>query len=161
MSVIKEWKCGRHGGFEGTHAICPVMGCESENVEREFRTPVSVSQGKYKRFDAGLRKTADRMGIPDWKTAREGEAGFAGRANPLGTQVLWGNDVQKEMGVPFAQQMQAAAKPLTVEGKDPKKDPYLTMNNGMRATANELGITRAVRPMAEVTTHKADMAGAK
>lgn len=152
MSVIKEWKCAKHGHFEGTHAICPEMGCISENVERVFLTPVSVSAGKYARFDKGLRRTSEMMGIPNWKTAREGETAFAGRA-PLGQELLWGKDVEKVMGVPFAQQVQAAAAPLRIprlEAENPN-DPYLRVNNGMRATANTTRITQHPLPRAEVT----------
>lgn len=154
MSVIKEWKCAAHGGFEGTHPICPEMGCESADVQRDFRTPVGISKGQYSRFDRGLRKTADMMQISDWKTARPGESSFAGRGAeaPLGTEVLWGaKAVEQKMGVPFANQMTAAAQPLTVPGRDPASDPYVRVNSGMRAAANTLGLTRQVLPPAEVT----------
>ena len=70
MAVIKEFKCAKHGDFEGTHPICPHLGCASENVVRDFRTPVGVSQGRYARFDRGLRNTSERMGIGDFRTAR-------------------------------------------------------------------------------------------
>jgi hypothetical protein len=158
MAIIREWKCARHGDFEGSHPLCPEMGCDSARVERAFRTPVAIGQGKYARFDAGLRKSADMMGIDNWKTARPGETGFAGRA-PIGARVLWGDEVAKEMGAPLAEQMAVAARPLSVAGKDPATDPYLTVNNGMRATANELGITKAVRPPAETTIHRSDVRG--
>ena len=53
--------------------------------------------------------------------------------------------------------MQGAQQPLQVEGKDPAKDPYLTINNGMRATATELGITQSRIPKAaEVTLDARD-----
>lgn len=153
MAVLKEWKCAAHGVFEGTHPICPHLGCASERVERVFLTPVSVSQGRYARFDRGLRATADRMGISNFRTAHEGETAFAGRAQdtPIGSKVLWGNEVQKVMGRSFAEQMGAAQAPLSVPGRDASKDPYLTVNNGMRATATELGITQSRLPKAEVT----------
>ena len=150
MAVIKEWKCAAHGDFEGSHPICPELGCDSASVERAFRTPVSVSQGKYKRFDGGLRQTADRMNIANWKTAREGESSFAGRA-PIGQELLWGKDIEKTMGRPMAQQIAAAQAPLKLPGKDVAKDPYLTMNNGMRAVANEVGLTQGRLPKAEIT----------
>jgi len=150
MSVIREWKCSTHGCFEGSHPICPELGCDSSDVERVFLTPVGISKGKYQRFENGLRQTADRMGISNWKTAREGESSFAGRG-PVGSEVLWGNDIEKVMGQPMAAQMAAASAPLNVPGKDPSKDPYLTVNNGMRYAANEIGLTRNNLPRAEVT----------
>ena len=158
---MKEWRCAAHGSFDGTHPICPSMGCMSEHVEREFRTPVSISKGKYSRFDAGLRQTADRMGISNWRTARPGETAFAGRGQdaPLGTQVLWGNEVAKcpEMqGRTFAQLSSAAAQPLTeiaarMAPEKAAKDPYIKSNNGMRAAATTLGLTGRVLPPAEIT----------
>lgn len=157
MAVLKEFKCALHGDFEGTHPICPAMGCISENVERVFRTPVSISQGKYKRFDAGLRQTAERMGIGDFRTGHEGDVSFAGRA-PIGQEVLWGDDAKQVMGKSFAEQMQAAQAPLHVPAIEAAKpnDPHLTINNGMRTTATELGITSNRLPKAEVTLDRKD-----
>ena len=154
MAVMKEFKCKKHGSFEGTHPICPQMGCDSEHVEREFRTPVSVSQGKYQRFDAGLRKTSEMMDIPNWKTARAGEVGFHGRA-PIGQEVLWGDDVKNVMGKPFAQMTQEAGASLNVPGKD-ANDPYVTHNNGLRAVANTTPIFNAPLPKAEITRAAGD-----
>lgn len=157
MAVLKEFKCAQHGDFEGTHPICPALGCISENVERVFRTPVGISQGKYKRFDAGLRRTAEGMGISDFRTGKEGDTAFAGRA-PIGQEVLWGGDVQKVMGRSFADQMQAAQAPLHVPAIEAAKpnDPHLTVNNGMRTTATELGLTQSRLPRAEVTLDRKD-----
>ena len=136
MTIIKEWKCAQHGSFEGTHPLCPAMGCFSEHVEREFRTPVSVSKGKYARFDRGLRDTADRMNISDFKTAREGETAFAGRA---------------------AEQINSAHTPLVAPANVAANDPYLTINSGMRAAANTIGITARKTPQAEFTAHRNDV----
>jgi hypothetical protein len=160
MAPIKEWRCAQHGDFDGSHPICPSMGCASEHVERVFRTPVGISKGNYKRFDAGLRRTADVMGIRNFRTAHEGEAGYAGRAAeadaPIGQKLLWGpQEVQKVMGVSLANQLQAAQQPLSVPNRDPGTDPYLTVNNGMRASATTLGITRQVLPPAEIIREKA------
>ena len=161
MAVIKEFRCALHGAFDGTHPICPEMGCLSENVEREFRTPVSIGSSGTQRFDRGMRRTAEMMNISDWKRAdRAGDSSFAGRGTdaPLGTQVLWGNEVAKhpEMGGrSFASLTQAAATPLTAVaerlGDKAVRDPYITRNNGMRATATTLGITQKVLPNAEIT----------
>ncbi len=156
MTIIKEWKCAQHGSFEGTHPLCPAMGCFSEHVEREFRTPVSVSKGKYARFDRGLRDTADRMNISDFKTAREGETAFAGRA-PIGQELLWGNDIQRVMGRPLAEQINSAHTPLVAPANVAANDPYLTINSGMRAAANTIGITARKTPQAEFTAHRNDV----
>lgn len=154
MAIMKEWKCEKHGHFEGTHPICPQMGCDSENVERAYLTPVSISAGQYKRFDAGLRKTSEMMNIPNWKTARQGEVGFEGRA-PLGQEVLWGDEVKTVMGKPFGEMVQQAQAPLSVPGKE-ANDPYLTHNNGLRAVANTTPIFNAPLPKAEITRAAGD-----
>ena len=161
MSVMKEWKCAAHGSFEGTHPICPTLGCLSDAVEREFRTAPSIRSGMTDRTDRGLRKTADMMRINNWRSARAGESSFAGRGvdAPLGTEVLWGNEVAKHPGMggrSFAALTQAAATPLDPASLNmpPERaavDPYLTKNNGMRAAATTLGVTRNVLPPAEVT----------
>jgi hypothetical protein len=167
MSVIKEWKCPIHGTFEGSHPICPGYGCISEGVERVFLTPVGISQGKYSRFEAGLRETANRMNIRDWKSAqREGDSGYRGRAAEAQNDaaalkagqpvMLWGQKaIQETMGVSMAAQMAAAAAPLNVKSKQPN-DPYLRVNNGMRATANTTHVFDHAAPPAELTYHKSD-----
>jgi hypothetical protein len=152
LGVIKEFKCAAHGYFEGSHAICPEFGCASVSVERVFLTPNRIGKEIHKRSYEGMRKSAEMYGISDWKTARAGETSFKGRGQdaPLGTEVLWGNEAAAKMGgVTFAQQMAAAAKPLAVER--PLTDPYVTHNNGMRAAATTLGLTRSALPPAEIT----------
>lgn len=160
MAVMKEWVCAKHGGFEGSHPICPSMGCMSEEVTREFRTPVAVSKGQYNRFDRGLRKTADMMNVSNWRTARTGESSFMGRGvdAPLGTEVLWGNEVAKHPamgGRSFAALTAAAGQPLTTLDK-PVNDPYVRVNNGMRAAATTLGVTRRTLPPAEITAARGE-----
>ena len=144
------------------------MGCLSENVTREFRTPVSLSKGQYNRFDRGLRKTADMMGVSNWKTARPGESSFAGRGvdAPLGTEVLWGNEVAKHPamgGRSFAALTAEAARPLDTSqlSLSPEKaavDPFVRVNSGMRAAATTLGVTRKSLPPAEITAVKGEAA---
>jgi hypothetical protein len=156
MAVMKEWKCAAHGHFEGTHPICPALNCSSDRVERAFVTPVSISKGRYASFERGMRNTAERMGISDFRSARAGDVSFAGRGQdaPLGTEVLWGNEVARHPGMggrTFANLTQQAAQPLTVAGVDPEVDPYLSINNGMRAAATTLGVTKRVLPPAELT----------
>lgn len=167
MSVIKEFRCALHGDFEGSHPICPHYGCTSDDVQRVFLTPPAISKGKYSRFEAGLRDTANRMNIRDWRSAhREGDVSFRGRqaeamndadALKQGQPVmLWGQKhIQETMGVSMAAQMQAAAAPLRLETKTPN-DPYLRVNNGMRATANTTKVFNNATPPAELTIHKSE-----
>lgn len=166
MAVLKEWKCAEHGSFDGTHPICPSPGCFSENVEREFRTPPSIGTGKLKAFDAGIRRTAEGLGIRNFRTAyREGDVSFAGRSvdntTPIGKELLWGRDVERVMGAPMAQQIAAAQAPLTVPNKDPAKDPYLRVNSGMRSAATTIGLTQRALPPAEITGSLTDKGASK
>ena len=158
MAIMKEWRCAAHGTFEGTHPICPAMGCESADVQRVFLTPVSISKGQYRQHEAGLRRSADVMGITDWKTAREGETGFHGRSvdSAIGSKVLWGDEVGKTMGRPMMEQVQAAQQPLAL---DRPGDPFVTVNSGMRAAANTVGITQRRLPQAEITGSLHDRGG--
>ncbi len=122
---------------------------------------VGVGRARVPDADRGLRRSADGLNISNWRTARAGESSFAGRGvdAPLGTQVLWGNEVSKhpEMGGrSFAQLTASAATPLDPNALNlpPEKarvDPHITHNNGMRTAATTLGVTRNVLPPAEFT----------
>jgi hypothetical protein len=166
-SIIKEWQCATHGFFEATHPICPGNNCDSDHVERAFITPVGISKGKYAAFDRGLRESAERMGIRNFKTVRGEEVSFGGRAAQenatLGTEVLWGDQVGKKMGRPMEQQIAQAATPLHLppDTKVNPRDPHLTHNSGMRNLANDPsapGILRSpqVLPPAEIKGAKGD-----
>lgn len=160
MGVMREWACLEHGEFEGTHPICPFMGCRSEAVTRVFLTPPSISKGKYKRFEAGLRKSSEMYGISNFKTARNGETAFEGRATTeskdLGMEVLWGTDVEKKMGKSFAQLSTLAHQPLVVG------DKVNTRNNALAELATEAGLTsRAIPRAGEVIGSKAEKSEAK
>lgn len=159
MAVMKEWRCKAHGDFPGTHPICPSMGCQSKNVERVFLTPPRIGNAQHKRFDAGMRNTADRMGITNWNDAREGETSFSGRGAP-GTEVLWGSDIQKVTGKPMQEMVNQAQAPLSVQRSDGTVDT-LTDNNALRQVARESGITMNRIPTAERTVHKADQKSMK
>jgi hypothetical protein len=161
MATLREWACLEHGEFDGTHSICPAYGCDSAHVTQEFRTPVGIGTQYTKRFDAGIRKSADMYGVNNWKSAKEGDVSFAGRADPaLGQKLLWGDECKKVMGHSFAELTQVAAKPLIISKRDGSQ-ARLERNNGMRDAANEVGITRRRLPQAhEVTAHKGDK-GAK
>jgi len=163
MAVLKEWECIEHGTFEGTHPICPAMGCRSESVERVFLTAPVIKHDKTKRFDLGIRKTADSLQTTNLKSARPGEVSFGGRAEPKsGMQLLWGDETKQALGKSFAEMTQAAHKPLTITRPDGKVITD-TRNNGMRAIANETKITQRVLPRAvEVAVaDKSDTAKAK
>lgn len=155
MAVMKEWRCAQHGDFPGTHPICPTLGCRSQKVERVFLTPPRIGNANHRRFDQGMRDSADRMGIGNFKDARPGESSFAGRGAELGTEVLWGNDVKKHMGMSFDQLSNQAAAPFTVNRAD-GSTATLTENNALKQVAVESGITMNRIPKAEVTVHKHD-----
>jgi hypothetical protein len=149
MAVLREWACLEHGPFEGSHAICPALGCDSRAVSQEFRTPVGIRSGLTKRTDAGIRKSVDMYGLGNVRSAREGEASYGGdKGKELGMEVLWGNDVQKKMGRSFAEMTGVAQRPLIVKKRDGSGTLRLDQNNAMRQAATELGITRRVVPQA-------------
>lgn len=155
MAVMKEWRCAQHGDFPGTHPICPTLGCQSKKVEQVFLTPVRIGNTNHQRFDRGMRDSADRMNIGNFRDARPGESSFAGRGAELGTEVLWGNDVKKHMGMSFDQLSNQAAAPFTVNRADGSTQT-LTENNALKQVAEESGITMNRIPKAEVTVHKHD-----
>lgn len=156
---MKEWNCLEHGPFDCTHAICPEPGCDSEHITQEFRTPVGIGTDFRRRFDAGMRKSADMMQINDWKSAKAGDTSFAGRADPaLGQKLLWGDESKKVIGHSFAELTQIAQKPLAVKARD-GSEKVLTRNNGMAEAATAAGLTRRRLPQAhEVTAAKAEPA---
>jgi hypothetical protein len=153
---MKEWNCLEHGEFVGTHPICPGNRCRSKFVTQEFRTPVGIGTDFRKRFDAGMRKSADMYQIDDFKSAKAGDTSFAGRAAPGSPQVLWGDESKKALGHSFAELTAIAAKPLSVKKRDGEV-LTLTRNNAMREAATSIGITQRRLPKAhEVTAAKAE-----
>lgn len=158
MAVVHDWECIEHGAFEGSHPICPNFGCESRSVVKVFLKAPGYVSGKTRRTDAGLRKSADMYKIGNFKSVRQGEVAFDGRADKnLGQEVLWGNDVQKKMGHSFSELTSIAQKPLEVPGTNLRLDK----NNGMRDAANEIGITKRKLPAAgEVIAYRGEK-GAK
>lgn len=149
-SVIKEWFCGEHGSFEGSHPICPNLGCESREVIREFRTAPAFKSDGTKRTDAGLRKTVDDYRLGDLKSARPGESS---KAHSRADGLLWGDDAQKFIGKPLT----AAHVPAAFDVKDESGHKSRWVDpGGMRMVANEMGITQSVLPKAEITGHLKD-----
>lgn len=96
MPIFKEWNCAKHGQFVATHPICPAMGCRSQTVTRAFLTAPGVVSSATKRFDAGLKKTAQIYKMSDLKSARPGESQSNG-----GEGVLWGTAAEKALGRPL------------------------------------------------------------
>lgn len=100
MSVIKEFRCAEHGPFECSDAICPEMGCCSQDVVREFRTAPGVRSGMVAQHERGIRELSDRMGGANFRNAKEGEASFGGDKSG---GLLWGNDASKFLGHPITE----------------------------------------------------------
>jgi len=142
MSVIKEFECKKHGSFESSHPICPALGCRSERVERVFLTPVGLKSDFVTRHEKGIKKLAAAYGQSDFKTARAGEASIK---RPVGQELLWGNDVQKTLGMGMADLTARTAQPFTVTKANGQQE---TVPHGMRLAATELGLTRRVLPPA-------------
>lgn len=153
LGVIKEWCCALHGEFEASHAICPADGCASTAVVREFRTAVTVGRDSTRRFDAGIRRSANMYHQSDWKSARAGEMSKV----TTGGGVLWGDESRKVLGRSFGELTAIAQKPLVVPKRDGSGNLTLTRNNAMREAATEAGITRRrVAKPGELTVAHAD-----
>ena len=161
--MIKEFCCIAHGYFEGSHPICPHLGCDSSEVTQVFLTAPKIMSGKTKRFDVGIRRSSDLMRINNFRSAKEGETSFAGRAEdaPLGMELLWGNDVQRKMGKNFSELTTAAQQPLSV--RTGRGVETLTQNNAIADLATTAGITKRVLPRAAevVASDKSEGAKAK
>lgn len=139
--VIKEWRCKKHGDFESSHPICPAMGCRSQEVERVFLTAPSVKSEFVTRHEQGVKKLAAAYGQTDFRTARAGESS---KKHDLGQRLLWGNEVQKSLGMDMNALTARTAQPFTVERKDGGRE---TVPHGMRMAA-DLGIQQRVLPPA-------------
>jgi hypothetical protein len=146
--ILKEWKCSIHGSFEGSHPICPSLGCESDDVQREFRTPVSIKSEITKYTDAGLQKTADVYGLSDMRNTD----GSSVRSNvPIENQAVWGDS----HGVQFESMMQKAQAPIVIKTKAGKE--LVAHNSGMVATSQATGnFGGRVVPPAEITVARSD-----
>ncbi len=147
--VLKEWRCKNHGVFDSSHPICPALGCRSKEVERVFLTPPGIRSEFVKRHENGIQKLAAAYGQTDFKTAKAGDASIK---HPVGSELLWGSDVKKHLGMDMGQLTAQTAQPFTVTKGDGTKE---TVPHGMRLAATELGITQRVLPPAgELTVSK-------
>jgi hypothetical protein len=150
--ILFDWRCAVHGDFEGSHAICPHLGCDSGQVTKIFLKAPGSRSDKTRRFDAGIRKSAESMGLSNFRSARAGEAAHGG---DIGKQVLWGNEVQKAMpGTSFAQLSQQAEAGSVFKKADGTVEK---VPSGMRLAA-QAGITQRPVPKAERTVARADAA---
>jgi hypothetical protein len=150
--ILHDWQCAVHGQFEGSHPICPAMGCASEKVVKLFLKAPGIRSDFMKRHDAGIRKSADMMGISNFRSSHEGDASFGGDVGKPGERLLWGNDVNKVAGKPFAALAQQAAAGSNFTHKDGRVEH---VPSGMRQAGN-MGITARPLPKAERTVLKAD-----
>lgn len=149
MSVWKEWECPLHGYFEGTHPLCPEIGCVAD-CKQVFLTPPTISDGTLKRFNEGLKKSSDSYGINNFRSARAGETAYGSG----GKGMLWGDEVKRVLGVDMAALVSSAAKPLDVTLADGRHERV--EKSVMRELGGE-GITQRVLPRpAETTAHVQD-----
>lgn len=155
MPIIHEWFCAQHGEFEGSHPICPHLGCDSAEVVKEHRTPPKLKSDTTKRTDAGLKRTAEMYGQSNFKSAREGESS---KANSRADGMLWGDQAAQFIGKPLTQAHQEVA--YTFKDKEGKAQQWVD-RGGMRTVASEVGITQRVLPAAEVTIHEKDSKAAR
>ena len=93
--MLNDFECKKHGIFEGSHPICPAMGCDSSAVKRVFVKAPAVKSDMTKRTDAGMRKSAEMYGQSDWKSAKEGESA---KANNRSNEVKWGAEAAAFLG---------------------------------------------------------------
>lgn len=155
MSVLKEWRCKKHGTFEGSHPICPALGCRSQSVERVFLTPPGIKSEFGKRHEAGIKKLADAYGQTDFRTARVGEHSMKRPVTATGQELLWGDSaVKRTLGMDMNALTARTAQPFTVQKPDGRQE---TVPHGMRLAATELGLTsRVLPPAGELTVSRSE-----
>ncbi|HUP07665.1 MAG TPA: hypothetical protein VMU47_10970 [Caldimonas sp.] len=93
--ILNDYKCPKHGEFEGSHPICPAMGCDSEGVVKIFKKAPGVKSDSTKRFDEGLKKSADMYRQTDWKSAKDGESA---KAHNRAAELKWGGEAAELLG---------------------------------------------------------------
>lgn len=139
-----DWRCPKHGTFERSHPICPGNGCDSADVVKVFLKAPGARSDSTRRFDAGIRKSAEMMNLSNFRSAKAGESSKI----PMQQQVLWGNEVNKALPNGMGAMTQMAAKQANTVFKTTQGDVRLP-NNGMRQAANETKITSRPLPAAE------------
>lgn len=93
--MLNDYSCPRHGVFEGSHPICPAMGCNSEGVSKVFLKAPGIRSDYTRRFDEGMKRNAEVYKQTDWKSAEEGENA---KANNRADELLWGERANAMLG---------------------------------------------------------------
>lgn len=159
MAVIHDFECPKHGVFEGTHAICPHLGCDSAKVKMVFlKAPGLLSAGT-RNFDRGIKQTATQMNLPNLRSAQEGDTAYGGHH---AGKMLWGQEGMQHFG--GAEAMAAASHTSIAQtnayvdalNKADKSKQRPHVADGMRSTATDQGLTQRVLPPAERIYHRED-----
>lgn len=123
--ALHDWQCPVHGDFEGSHPICPALGCLSEDVIKVYRKAPSIGTARTRRVDRTLRGLAEAHGLSDMSN-RDGQS-VAGSSD----RMLWGSQADTLLPVALrGQNLFAAAKTPTIMGED---------TNGIRTTHGQTG----------------------
>lgn len=82
MAILKDFKCNKHGYFEGYKPACPMKGCDAEVYQVHLQAPGLVS-AKTKATDKTVKQLAIDFKMSNIKTTREGEnqSGYLTRNN--------------------------------------------------------------------------------
>ena len=72
MAILKDFKCNKHGYFEGYKPACPMKGCDAEVYQVHLQAPGLVS-AKTKATDKTVKQLAIDFKMSDIKSTREGE----------------------------------------------------------------------------------------
>lgn len=166
MAVLKDWKCPQHGTFESSHPICPNFDCDSKGVEQAFLKPPGYKSDWTKRFDQGIRRSADVYKVGDFKSARAGEAAIV-RPPAQDKLVYWGDEASMPqaaggLGMSMEQMVQGAQRPYVVNQLNENTGNYeqVRIPDGMRLASasgiNSFGMNKggSVIPKAEITGSK-------
>ena len=82
MAILKDFKCNKHGYFEGYKPACPMKGCDAEVYQVHLQAPGLVS-AKTKATDKTVKQLAIDFKMSNIKSTREGEnqSGYLTRNN--------------------------------------------------------------------------------
>jgi hypothetical protein len=105
-----DWQCALHGLFEGSHPICPRLGCESAEVTKVWIKPPGVLSVKTKFQDKSLRDIAQTYGLSDLRKPVEGEA------QKQAPGLLWGRAGAAKIGMDWDKTVAAASASPQVQG---------------------------------------------
>jgi len=111
--VIFDFECAKHGIFEGSHPICPHMGCDSASVKKVFLKAPGFKSDFTKRADAGFKQSAEMYRQSDWKTSKEGDVT---KANNRASELLWGDAGAAMVGRQSVDEIAAPASGFRSDG---------------------------------------------